>query len=583
MPEPRAESQTSDAQLPRQEWPLLADITAGSLVDERFCIVELIGAGGMSVIYKARQLPMERMVALKFLAIDRNDARAVQRFVREATATSQMDHANIVKVHAFGVSACGPYMAMEFLEGRTLAACLAQGPLPETEARNLFAEIGSALAHAHERGVVHRDVKPANVMLVESETGGKQAKLLDFGLARMITGDGADAQRLTQTGKIMGSLAYMSTEQCQGKPADARSDIYSFGCLMYETLTGQAAFAGESAFEILQEKMAPDAKRLLSALEPCSARMRDVVLKAMAPEPQERWTSVDAMLKALDLRQSTTSWRWYRQNIAGQKRAWLSLVVALVAGVIAFAMIAAAGSWLERAPQKKLLRGGLAIHRDIDRLGKLPDAQAEPRLMALFPEIDGENVDHQPLWNLRSKLCLELGYLAIRRRRLDVALGLFDQAEQAARKPGATMDMFDRGQALLQQAIILTHVGKYAESDAKIKAAIETSERARAIHEKAGAIAIGDYVFQQAINYRQWGKWQLAEATFQRSKEINRLLPENKVKELNAVGCEIILYDEMFKDPQVSGQEKARVAAKREKLMIRHGELEKDLLKSVKH
>jgi serine/threonine protein kinase len=211
-------------------------------------ILALIGAGGMGEVYRARDTKLKRDVALKVLpeAFAR-DLERMARFQREAEVLASLNHPNIA--HLYGLE--GPALVMELVEGETL-----KGPLPIDTVVNQARQIVEALEYAHERGVIHRDLKPANIKITPEGV----VKVLDFGLAKVLeedqlTGSGADSPTLTlghtRAGVILGTAAYMSPEQAVGKSADRRSDIFSFGALLYEMLTGQHAFKGESAPEIL--------------------------------------------------------------------------------------------------------------------------------------------------------------------------------------------------------------------------------------------------------------------------------------------------------------------------------------------
>src|SRR5688572_27745294 len=214
-------------------------------------IVALAGSGGMGEVYKARDTRLSRTVAIKILPPHiAEDAALRARFEREARAISSLDHPNICVVHDVGRSGTVDYIVMQFLEGETLAQRLGRGPLPLPDLLRHGAAIASALHQAHRAGILHRDLKPGNVMLTPSG-----AKLLDFGLAKTANpaADPIDGTSTTEfggatlPGTILGTLPYMSPEQIEGKPLDARSDIFALGGVLYEMATGRRAFAGDSA------------------------------------------------------------------------------------------------------------------------------------------------------------------------------------------------------------------------------------------------------------------------------------------------------------------------------------------------
>lgn len=220
-------------------------LTPGLVVDSCFEIISRLGSGGMSTVYKARHLQMDRYMALKVL--HRNlalDNASRQRFQREGLAVSLLDHPNIIKIFRVGTVSEQPYIAMEFLEGTSLSALLQQQTrLPKEQALPVFIAILEALAHAHQKGIIHRDLKPSNVMLLDTE---RTVKLMDFGIAKILPESGKELEKLTKTGAVLGTAAYMSPEQCRGKKLDARADLYSAGCLMYEVLDGKPPYAGDT-------------------------------------------------------------------------------------------------------------------------------------------------------------------------------------------------------------------------------------------------------------------------------------------------------------------------------------------------
>jgi serine/threonine protein kinase len=226
-------------------------LAPGLTIDGKYTIESFLGKGGMCSVYKATHLILKRPIALKMLHEKLLvDDKSVQRFQREALSASRLDHPSIVKVYGFGLIDSVPYIAMEFLDGASLSQLLEinGGRLPPPVALPIFCDILDGLAHAHERGVIHRDIKPSNIMLL-GETS--KAKIVDFGIAKVLPESGKEIQKLTNTGAIFGTLDYMSPEQCQGIALDARSDLYSFGCLMFEVLDGHPPFFGEEAYALL--------------------------------------------------------------------------------------------------------------------------------------------------------------------------------------------------------------------------------------------------------------------------------------------------------------------------------------------
>ena len=255
-----------------------------------YAIVAPIGAGGMGEVYKATDTRLERTVAIKVLpAHVASDPERKQRFEREAKTVAALSHPHICRVFDVGRKGETDFLVMEYLEGETLAERLRKGALPLDQALRYAIEIADALDKAHRQGVTHRDLKPANIMLTKAG-----AKLLDFGLAKLKpTGPQSDASTkladsLTQQGTILGTFQYMAPEQLEGKDADARTDIWAFGCVVYEMVTGQKAFEGKSQASLIHSIMGVE-PRPISSLQPMSPPMLDQLIRiCLAKDPDER-------------------------------------------------------------------------------------------------------------------------------------------------------------------------------------------------------------------------------------------------------------------------------------------------------
>jgi serine/threonine-protein kinase len=213
----------------------------GKRIRGRYEITDVIGEGGMGVVYEAWDLQVERKVAIKLVRSDTTDRKFLSRFRRELEITSKLRHPSTIRVFEHGETKDGrPYMVMELLTGESLADRLEQGPLDEMEALQIARQVAESLSEAHEHGVFHRDLKPDNIF-IETVGVSKVVKVLDFGIA-----GGVDATRLTQAGEVFGTPQYMSPEQCNGLPLDHRTDIYSLCCILYEMLEGRPPFAAET-------------------------------------------------------------------------------------------------------------------------------------------------------------------------------------------------------------------------------------------------------------------------------------------------------------------------------------------------
>ncbi|MFM8778868.1 MAG: Stk1 family PASTA domain-containing Ser/Thr kinase, partial [Acidimicrobiaceae bacterium] len=248
-----------------------------------------IGRGGMAEIFQARDILLDRPVAMKVLFPEfATDPAFVERFRREAQAAANLNHPNIVAVYDWGKVNNTYYIAMEYVNGRTLADILKQsGTLTPMQVCDVMSEVASALISAHQNGVIHRDIKPGNILV--STTG--QVKVADFGIARAL-GAGVE-QGLTQTGAVMGTATYFSPEQAQGVSTDQRSDIYSLGVVMYEMLSGTAPFTGENAVAIAYKQVHEYAMPLDQRLASVPPEVAAIVAKCMEKSPADRYSSAE--------------------------------------------------------------------------------------------------------------------------------------------------------------------------------------------------------------------------------------------------------------------------------------------------
>ena len=228
-----------------------SDPLIGRKLDGRYTVLARLGQGGMGVVYRGRQAHLGRFVAIKVL---NEDAAAVpewrRRFEREAKALSALAHPNVVPVTDFGIDRGVPFLVLELLQGKTLADLIKEGPLPLWRALDISRQLLRGLAFAHGKGIVHRDLKPANVFLQELPDQADHVRLLDFGMVKFLAGSGSrtvpDSHHLTRTGVMLGTPAYMSPEQVTGSPADARSDVYAAGAVLFELLAGRRPFVADT-------------------------------------------------------------------------------------------------------------------------------------------------------------------------------------------------------------------------------------------------------------------------------------------------------------------------------------------------
>jgi serine/threonine protein kinase len=270
-----------------------------------------LGGGGMAKVFRAWDGRLHREVAVKVIH-DRNDMPGIgERFLREARAASGLNHPNICTIFDIGEQAGDPYLVMELMEGDTLKARINEGPIPEEDILRLSAEIADALAAAHARGIVHRDIKPANIFLIERPNGLSQAKVLDFGLAKVDLFEERDFDaHLTKVGATVGTISYMSPEQARGETLDARSDLFSLGILMYEMSTGQLPFKGNTSALFFVELLgqAPfDPVRSWNDEVP--EDLEAVIHRLLEKDPAKRYQSAREVYDVLhDLAETRSGW-----------------------------------------------------------------------------------------------------------------------------------------------------------------------------------------------------------------------------------------------------------------------------------
>src|SRR4051794_3854728 len=272
------------------------DMTAQPrLLGGRYQVGELLGYGGMAEVHRGRDLRLGRDVAIKTLRNDlARDATFQLRFRREAQNAASLNHPAIVAVYDTGEErgSAGetlPYIVMEFVNGRTLKEVLAaEGRLMPRRALEIVADICAAIEFSHRHGIIHRDIKPGNVML--TQTG--QIKVMDFGIARALA---SGASTMTQTSAVIGTAQYLSPEQARGEPVDARSDVYSTGCVLFELLTGHPPFVGDNPVSVAYQHVREDAKPPSMSNRDVSPDVDAVVLKALAKNPLNRYQSAAEM------------------------------------------------------------------------------------------------------------------------------------------------------------------------------------------------------------------------------------------------------------------------------------------------
>ncbi|MGH9788754.1 MAG: serine/threonine-protein kinase, partial [Candidatus Acidiferrales bacterium] len=267
-------------------------------------IVEKLGGGGMGVVYKAEDTKLGRLVALKFLPEGMaTDREAAKRFEREARAASALDHPNICTIFEIGEHNGQPFIAMQYLEGLTLKHCIGGRPLKSAELLDLAQQLTQALAAAHSKGIVHRDLKPANIFV----TAEGRLKVLDFGLAKLLprADDVTASATLTEAGAAPGTLPYMAPEQLRGQPVDARTDIYAYGCVLYEMATGQRPFRADLATELSSDILNKTPVMPVRLNPDVPAELERIILKCLEKAPENRFQSAKEL--GVDLRRLFTA------------------------------------------------------------------------------------------------------------------------------------------------------------------------------------------------------------------------------------------------------------------------------------
>ena len=284
----------------------LRDLREGILLSGKYLIQNRIGKGAMATVYKAVQQPIDRVVAIKILNTRYSqDPVNVKRFNREAKTLSNLKHRNILSIQDLGATDDGqPFLVMEYLDGITLEGLIAKrGAIPIARAIPLFCQVCEGMAYAHKRGLIHRDLKPGNVMVIKDEEDGSDlAKLVDFGIVKVDPNSQNVSQKLTQKGEVWGSPVYMSPEQCMGNELDARSDVYSFGLVMYEAVLGVPAFQGQTIGKIINKQLGemPAFFKDVDAQLKIPEKLEEIVFRAIRKKADDRFASMDELLKELE-------------------------------------------------------------------------------------------------------------------------------------------------------------------------------------------------------------------------------------------------------------------------------------------
>ena len=399
----------------------------GKLVGH-YRILSELGSGGMGVLYKAEDTRLHRPVALKFLPPKfTQDSQALERFRREGRAASALNHPNICTIYGVDEHEGQPFIAMEYLEGKTVKERIAEEPFSTDEILEVGIQIADALDAAHAKGIVHRDIKPANIMI----TDRGQAKALDFGLAKLTSEDVPDTSQtkdsatedpdLTNPGAAVGTIAYMSPEQARGEKVDSRSDLFSLGVVLYEMVTGRQAFTGNST-AVLYDAILNRMPVAITEIDPnVPAELDQIVQKALEKDRRLRYQhSSDFQTDLLRLKRSSDSGRLAAAPIQSTSKGvgskiWLGVVGLALVAVLASILVPSTG--VDPLPPASPVAGGALAVMYFENLSDPDDAEGIGRMMTslLSTELSGsagvDVVSRQRLNDLARQLGQETGPL----------------------------------------------------------------------------------------------------------------------------------------------------------------------------
>lgn len=465
-----------------------------TLVSPRGYILEsIIGRGGMSVVYRARHLLLNKPMAVKMLHSHMAaDERALKRFQQEARSVSSLEHPGIISIHDFGITDGQnvPYLCMDLANGQSLFELLRDGPLEAKRALQICLQVCAALTHAHEMGIVHRDIKPSNVLLINEGTDKEQIKVVDFGIAKVLEASDNRGHEMTRTGESVGSPPYMSPEQCQGLALDARSDVYSLGCLLYELITGEAPLRGASAYETIHRQMhdLPESVSAHRADLRNAAALDALILKSIAKNPSQRFQSmrefgeaIDAVLPLVDKKPDAVTYLRLRSQVM-KAQFYNRPLVAL--GTCAFILLVPAiVAWNLHVNEQQLAKqanGGLPA----------PESQAMMAADCLLAEGTRELEQHQYSAAEKSFLrCLDaaspLGMISKQYRH---ALDKLAEVYDAENKPSQADSMRAKSSQLEKFMVVLGDANDNSRRITELEAQHLTKPHDKAINDELGRL-----------------------------------------------------------------------------------------------
>jgi len=398
--------------------------SAKPALDANYEILEKIGQGGMGAVYKVKDRVTNKIFAIKVLNDGLcQDKRNLERFENEIKASMTLSHPNLVTVYKQGITSGGaPYLLMDYLEGENLSDFLKrEGCIPRARAIDLFYQICEAFNHAHAKSIVHRDIKPGNIIIGKTEGGNDYVKVVDFGIAKILPVAGETIKQLTQTGELIGSPFYMSPEQCRGEELDARSDIYSLGCVMYEVLSGKAPFEGANPVKIILQHL-NDLPKPFDSFLSVGADLEEVIMTCLRKSPSDRYQSVYEIMTDLDrLRGGKKPMRRIKsEKQAKSKRTKRILLYSSAAFVVGLSWLALnfvfhfTNPWLNAVEEAQ----------ETEVIGTSHFPEAERILKSAFADATAHNASNGD----KAKLLYELGRLYYEWPRRVQAQGTFEEA-----------------------------------------------------------------------------------------------------------------------------------------------------------
>jgi eukaryotic-like serine/threonine-protein kinase len=383
----------------------------------RYHVDHLLGTGGMGTVFKAFDPTLGRWVALKFL--HRNDAAQTRRFLREARAQARVSHPNVCQVHEVGEVEGRPYIAMQYIEGRSLGELTEELPL-ETKVR-LVRDVARAVHAAHRTSLIHRDLKPGNILLAREESGALHPYVVDFGLAL-----DQDETGLSRTGMISGTPAYISPEQAQGKALDRRTDVYSLGVVLYEQLAGTPPFAGGNVARVLVDLVQQDPKPLRQAAPGTPEDLETIIAKCLEKDPARRYDSardlaedLDRFLEGEPIHARPAGWRYRTAKRLRKNRALALVSAAAILALIVLGLLSLRAQWRARERTELAQRFGQRIgtlEASIAFEASLPPHDITPHKRRLREEMDAIRAEMRKLGSIADgpgHYALGKGYLAL--------------------------------------------------------------------------------------------------------------------------------------------------------------------------